>query len=200
MFKVIAKTALKTLAVVAAVIAVAFGVASIGFPSAMAGVFEKLGNYSFATGYASLSYTYSKDIADLSRCAQDSILSKNDKNTVKFGDKLIAHEGFYEFCSTESERLKLDYSQYICGGIACAKYRTGDTRGAISLAADAVEKSGGFSEGNAIVQLTLAVEKKGDKAAAEGLLNVITTISAEGKNYEAVINTLNKIINQGDRL
>lgn len=200
MFKVIAKTALKMLAVVAALLVVAFGVASLGFPSAMAGMFEKFGNYSFATGYASLSYTYTKDVADLARCAQDSILAGNDKNTVKFGDKLVAHEDFDAFCAEESERLNLDYSQYICGGIACARYRTGNADGAVELAAAAVLKCGSFPEGNAIVQLTLAVEKKNDRAAAGSIKEIMTTISAEGKTYEAVINTLNRILNEGDTL
>lgn len=197
MFKVIAKTALKTLAVVAALIVLAFGIASLGFPSAMAGAFEKLECYSFATGYASLSYTYSKDVSDLARCAQDSILAENDKNTVKFGDMLISHEEFNAFCGKESERLGHDYLQYICGKTACAKYRTGNKDGAFNTASAAFSKTEGFPENNAFAQLTVEVAVKHDADTAKRIKTALKDVSAEGGYYDAVINILDAIINEG---
>ena len=44
MFKVIAKTALKTLLAAVIILCLAFGVASLGFPAKMAGFFEQCEN------------------------------------------------------------------------------------------------------------------------------------------------------------
>lgn len=197
MFKVIAKTALKTLAIVIALIVLAFGIASLGFPSAMAGAFEKLGNYSFATGYASLSYSYSKDVADLARCAQDSILAGNDKATVRFGDKLISHEDFSSYCEKESERLGLDYFQFICGNTACAKYRTGNTDGALKTCETALSETEGFPEGNAYARLTVVVAEKNDADTAKLIKTALEGVASGGGTYDTVINILDKIINEG---
>ena len=98
MFKTICKTALKTLLLLAVLVLVAFAVASLGFPSDMAGLCEKSGNYSMAAGYANLSYTYYMDVNDLNRCFLDSVYSRNDSRIIKFGDNLIADEKFAEVC------------------------------------------------------------------------------------------------------
>lgn len=204
MSKVIFKTALKTLIIVAVVVLVAFGVASLGFPSQMAGLCEKSGNYSMATGYASLSYTYSKNVNDLNRCFVDSIYAKNDSDIVKFGDKLIADEKFAEVCEsitvvtvkTESETIEIpiDYKQYVCGHVSAAKYRKGKKDEAIDTAVAAEVQ--GFPKNNALAILSLQVIERKDKDTADKLLTEIQkhTPAAEDADYrDALIQELTKI-------
>ena len=83
MFNVVVKTALKTLLGVIIALLIAFAIASLGFPGSMASLFENWGNYSLATGYASLSYSYSGNAEDLARCFQDSVLAGNDGDIVR---------------------------------------------------------------------------------------------------------------------
>ena len=197
MSKVILKTALKTLLIVAVVVLVAFGVASLGFPSDMASLCEKSGNYSMATGYASLSYTYSKDVKDLNRCFTDSIYAKNDGNIVKFGDQLIGDEKFSEVCESitvikvivdkkEIER-PIDYKQYVYGQVAAAKYRMGDKAQAMETAQEAMTEVEGFPANNALAILSLQVIQSGDKGTAKELLNEITSKHQDESDYYNVL-------------
>ncbi|MDE6667841.1 MAG: hypothetical protein K2K38_05790 [Clostridia bacterium] len=197
MSKVILKTALKTLLIVAVVVLVAFGIASLGFPSEMAGLCEKSGNYSMATGYANLSYTYSKNVNDLNRCFADSIYAKNDNDIVKFGDKLIADEKFSEVCENAEKvvELQVNYKQYVCGHVSAAKYRRGNKDDAFNTATAAMEGVEGFPKNNALAMLSLQVIESRDKDTAAKLLNEITTNHQEAGNdyYNAFIKELNNV-------
>lgn len=132
MKKVVFKTALKTLLTVIIALLIAFGIASLGFPGSMASLCEKAGNYSLAAGYSSLSYTYSKDIDDLARCAEDSILSKSDGKIIKYCGKLLNHDGFDELCKRKSGDMKIgdivikvDYKNFITTAYDAALARSG---------------------------------------------------------------------------
>lgn len=127
---VVFKTALKTLLAVIIALLLAFGIASLGFPSQMADICENTGNYSLAVNYSSLAYAYSGDVEDLGRCAEDSILAKNDKKTVKYCEKLIGHKDFEEFCAEKSGviivggiELNLDYKTFITENLQAAQSR-----------------------------------------------------------------------------
>lgn len=197
MFKIIAKTALKVLVAVIIALIIAFAVASLGFPKSMAGFFEKQGAYSFAGGYASLQYGYSGKTEDLARCVQDYVLAENDKNTVKFGDKLAAAEDFDGFSESETARLGFDYKQYICGKIACAKYRNGDKDGALVFAKTAVEESGRFAKNNALVQLVLEIYGADDADAARAAKPVLENVPHSEDDSEyllSIIKVLDNII------
>ena len=208
MFKVILKTALKTLLIVAVIVLVAFGVASLGFPSAMAGLCEKSGNYSMATGYANLSYTYSKDVNDLNRCFTDSVYAKNDNDIVKYGDKLIADEKFAEVCESitvikvkigdEEIEIPIDYNQYVCGRVSAAKYRKGNKDDALDVAKTAMEGVQGFPQNNALAVLSLQVIESNDKDTAEKLLDEIKTNHADTESdyYTALVDELDKVCGQ----
>lgn len=204
MFKVIFKTALKTLIIVAVVVLVAFGIASLGFPSQMAGMCEKSGNYKMATGYASLSYTYSKNVNDLNRCFVDSMYAKNDNDTVKFGDKLIADEKFSEVCESITEitvktggkevKIPIDYRQYVCGHVSAAKYRKGKKDEALNTATAAMEGVQGFPKNNALAILSLQVIESGDKDTAAKLITEIESNHvAESDYYNTLIQELTKV-------
>lgn len=203
MSKVILKTALKTLLIVAVLALVAFGIASLGFPSEMAGLCERTGNYSMATGYASLSYTYSKNVNDLNRCFVDSVYAKNDNDIVKFGDELISNEKFEEVCENNSKKVTtgngteiiIDYNQYVNGNVAAAKYRKGNGEEALTTAKKAMDGVQGFPKNNALSSLALAVIEKGDADFAKTLLDEIQTNHADDGNdyYVAFVNELKKV-------
>ncbi|MDE7330480.1 MAG: hypothetical protein K2N30_05295 [Clostridia bacterium] len=186
MFKVIAKTALKTLLAAVIILCVAFGVASLGFPASMAGFFEKCGNYSFATGYASLSYTYSGKVDDLARCLNDSIMAGNDGNTVHFGNMLLDNGGFNGYCAENN-----GYRQFACGKIAAAKYRQGDKQNALLVAKSAFTE-GGFPVGNALVELMITAESDKDMLSAiKTEVGGIVPEDGEREYYEMVLDILN---------
>lgn len=203
MGKVIFKTALKALAAVLAALLIAFAVMSLAFPRTMAGIFESLGEYSFATGYASLSYTYTGDAEDLARCVDDSVLGYNDGNIVGYGESLIAHEKFDEVCVNRdtANGLSFSYKQFVYGNIAAAKYRTGDKDGGVETAKAALEGEEGFPSGNAYITLSLAVIKAGDGATAQKVLESLPAAPSDAdelKYYNAIKDELNKLTDEGE--
>ncbi len=195
MNKIILKTALKTLLALIIIFAVVFGALSIGYPSGMADFFEKSGNYSFAAGYASLNYSYTGKTEDLARCVNDYIMAENDRNIIHFGGRLIEANGFDELCESESDRLGLDYRQFVYGSIACSKYRQNDSAGAIAAAEAAFTENGGFPVNNALVRLTVLAEKD-----YETLVKIRTSVGKispgedEREYYDSVIKVLDKLI------
>lgn len=192
MFKVIYKTALKALLAVIIALVLAFGVASLAFPQSMASMCEKLGNYSGAVSYASLRYTYTKNVDDLARCADDSILAKSDGKIVKYCGKLVEHEDFDEVCKKKSTEL-LDYRQSVYGNLSAAQYRKGETQTAIQTAVKAMEGVNGFPKNNAFVFLTLEVQKKADKDTAVLILEEIKNYEDQSVTYNAVKNVLTNL-------
>ena len=127
---VIVKTAIKTLIVIIFAVGIAACILCFGFPKTVAGIGEKTGNYSMAVTFASIQYTYTGDIEDLARCAEDSILSENDENIVKYCGKLIEDEGFEEYCAQRSGKLDLgdlkvviNYRQFIENNLSSAQTR-----------------------------------------------------------------------------
>lgn len=204
MFKVIFKTAVKAVFIVAILALIVFGVLSLGFPGTMADLCERTGNYSMATGYASLNYTYSGNVNDLNRCFADSVYAKNDNDIVKFGDKLCADEKFAEVCEINSKTVEtaggtiveIDYRQYVYGNLACAKYRKGDKEGAVSVANTAMEGVQGFPVNNALAILSLQAIQSADKETAQTLKTEVekfTPAEAEKEYYDILLNELTKV-------
>lgn len=203
MLKVILKTALKTLLAVAFAALVAFGIASLGFPSEMATLCEGTGNYSMATGYSSLAYAYSNKAEDLNRCFANGLHAKNDGSIIKYGDKLVKDERFKEICEANSKtvptpnggEVKIDYKQYVYGNLACAKYRQKDKDGAFSCADEGMNGLDGFPVNNALAVLSLQVIESGDGETAKLLLekiNKFTPKAAEEAYFNALKTELEK--------
>lgn len=142
MKKVVLKAALITVGALAAAGILIFSLWILISPQSMATVSEKLGNYSFAVTCADLKYKYSGDTSDLARCAEDSILSGEDKLIIKYCEPLIEKDNFDEVCRQRNEELSrtdfgyfaVDYSTYIIGNLAAAQYRAGDLDKAIKTA------------------------------------------------------------------
>lgn len=203
MNNLIVKTALKTLLGIVIAVIVAFGVASLGFPSAMASMWENFGNYSFATGYSSLAYSYSGSAEDLAQCLKYSVLAENNADTVKYGDKLIAHEDFEAVCRSRDEENTAStdyaggYKQFVCGRVALAKYASGDFDGALSCALYAMEGVSDFPAGNALIVLSLEIIRLSDDGAAQSVLALLENYAPSGEvqenAYEVVKTELGKI-------
>ncbi len=194
MGKVVLKTALKVVAAILAALVLAFGVMSLAFPRTMAQIFENFGNYSMATGYASLSYTYYGEAEDLGRCFEYSVFSYNDGDAISYGEKLIEHEKFGELCE-ERKSTGIDYKQFVYGNISAAKYRKGDLDGAIATAL-----SGDAENVNAFGTLTIAVVKANDKTAANRILEELPAEPSNPENakyYNAIKSELTKLTQDG---
>lgn len=188
MTKIIIKTTLKTLLALLLALVAAFAVMSLGFPQHMATLFENIGAYGVATGYASLRYSYTKDIGDLDRCARDSISSGNIGNIVKYCVRLTEDEGFEELC--ESNTGVYDYRQYICSNLACAQYASGDRTGALATAGSAMEGISDFPEGNAASSLAVRIAEARDAESASALLAVVekhTPTESQQRSYDAAV-------------
>lgn len=139
MRKVILKAALATLGALAAIGILIFSLWILISPQSMATLSEKLGNYSFAVTCADLKYKYSDKTGDLARCAEDSILSGEDKLIVKYCEPLIGKDDFEELCQNKNISLAgtafgvyaIDYESYILGNLAVSHYREGDLEKAV---------------------------------------------------------------------
>lgn len=163
----------------------------------MAGLCEKTGSYSLATAYASLKYTYSGDVEDLARCAEDGILSGNNSNVLNYCEKLVSDENFDELCAKKDEEFSskadnFSYRQYVFGNLAAAKFKAGKTEEAISSAKTAMDGAAEFSKNNAYAILATTVCAKGDKAAAALLLTELQSQNYQGEYFASVTNALNK--------
>lgn len=170
---------------------VAFGTASLGFPQHMATLFEKMGAYSFATGYAGLAYTYKGTVENLARCVDDSIFAHDDANIVNYGNKLVEREDFDAYCEQRNEALDgaVDYYQYIYGNLACAIYSRGDKDGALDAAKNAMQKVSGFPANNALAALAIRSAKNSDTEFSATLYNLIKDIepTLDQQNYYDVV-------------
>lgn len=189
MNKVILKTALLTLVTLAFAAALVFSLWLLVSPQTMASSCEKTGNYSFAVTCADLRYKYTKNVDDLARCVQDSILAKNDSLIVKYGEPLVADEGFEGLCARKNELVAdteygsyaADYKGYICGSLAAAQYRTDSVDKAVATA----EKYGSYTK------LVIAIYENKDKDAAG---KVLTALDGSDEDLSKL---LEQIISQG---
>ena len=192
MNKIVLKTALLTIAALAVAALAVFSLWILCSPQTMAGASERIGNYSFAVTCAALRYKYTKNANDLARCAEDGILSGKDKYVIEYGEKLVSHEKYAELCAKKNEQLSqtkygelaADYNGYICGHLAAAQYRKGDTAKAVETA-----QSGGAG---AFARLVIAVADKSDKQAAQTVLDALNKDAAQ--NTENLKNILLQII------
>lgn len=159
----------------------------------MAGFFENIGAYSFATGYASLAYTYSPNTEYLVRCLDDSILSGNEGNIVNFGDKFISDENFEEYCAERSNET-LDYKYYVFSSVATAKYGRGDKEGALNLAEQSFEGVSGFPKRNVYAALAVKAIEKGDRAFEDELYNLVLNIDEKNKPLDGEEGHYNQLL------
>jgi hypothetical protein len=168
-----------------------FTVFNFVFPQHFATATEKIGNYELAVNYASLRYTYTQDSYDLARVVEDSILSEKDEYVLQYGEKFIALDNFEEVAATRGEQLNIDYSTYVCGKIAVARYNSGDFDGALQLAADTNGKQS-FKSGNTLIALSIRVISVHDKQNAKVLESTLDEISTTDAQEQELLNNFKK--------
>ncbi len=192
MEKIVVKTAVKTVLIILAVLAVVFAVFNFAFPQHMATLTEGMGNYSLAVKYASLRYNYTGDGDDLARCFDDSVLLGDDKYIVQFGDELIARKDFSLICDKKSGNMGggYDYRRKVLGKLSVAYYNTGKKAEAVSLAAEANGYTS-FAYGNPLMSLAAAVKSEKDAATCALIIAEIEKITlpdtAEGSEQKGFV-------------
>lgn len=192
MKNVVTKTALKTVLIVLIALIAAFTTASLGFPQHMATMFEKMGAYSFATGYAGLAYKYKNTVDRLARCVDYSIFAEDDANIVNYGDELVARDDFKEYAEGRTAALdgEVDYFHFIYGRIACAKYISGKKDAAFETAQKSMQGVSDFPQDNAFAALAIRSVDNSDAEFSQRLLNEIknfTPTAEQQTYYNAVI-------------
>ncbi len=191
MNKLVIRTALITVAILAFSALAVFSLWILCSPQTMASACERTGNYPFAATCADLRYKYTKNVGDLARCAEDGILSGKDGLIVRYGGLLIADKDFDSLCAKKDEALKdgqyggytADYKSYICGHLSAAQYRKGDFSEAL--------KSAEF--GDSYNKLVLEIVTGGTKAEAG---KVLEKLEGSGNSLIPLLN--NFINNTGD--
>lgn len=191
--------------VVIIAIAVVFATVSLALPQSMATMFENMGIYSFATGYAGLAYKYSRTVESLARCVDDSIFAKDEANVINYGDKLVARDDFKEYSEQRTkediERAKEDgvdmqnysYYHFVYSNLACAKYSRGDKDGALETAKVSMQDVSDFPENNAFGALAIRAVKNLDYELAIELYREIiqkTPTTEQTKYYNSVLEIL----------
>lgn len=139
MKKIILKAALVTVGALAAIGILVFSLWILISPQSMATASEKIGNYSFAVTCSDLKYKYSDKTEDLARCAEDSILSGQDKLILKYCGQLIEKDDFESVCIEKNTQLgstafgvyAVDYESYILGNLALSQYKSGELEKAV---------------------------------------------------------------------
>ena len=217
MKSIIIKSALAGLGIAVGCAIIVFAVLSLGFPGTLCGWCEQLGNYGFAVRYASLYYAYTDKIADLGRCADDSILAENDEYITEYCTLLVDHEEFNAYCELRDEEmaesqplLGFSYRQYIYGAVSSAYYRQDSIDIAIGFAIEGIEPDfertsyaegascsiQGFPVNNALGSLCLKVINAGDGDCAKSLLSVLSGVMPEGEVEEAYLQTLTNALEE----
>ena len=208
---IIIKSALTTLGIVAGCAVVVFAILSLGFPGTLCGWCEQLGNYGFAVKYASLYYSYTDDIADLARCADDSILAENDGYIIEYCTGLVDRKEFTQYCAERDSEIaesqpwiSFSYRQYIYGAVSSAHYSGGDIQTALGFAIQSLDAdfdrssfaSGGdysiteFPLNNALGSLSLRIAENSDASAAKTVLPVLSSVSCTQESELLYLNTL----------
>lgn len=192
MKKIIIKTALITFASVIALLALAFGIASLAFPRNMSQICENFGNLRLSASYACRQYDYTGSTDDLYRCADLYIRLGDRGNIVKYCGKLADGDKLDGYCENKEDGTAR--AQYIYTNYACALYDTKKTDKAAETAQKSVKN--GFVVPNAFGSLTVKAVENGDKAFAEKLLQVLPDEpedEAQKTYYNAVKEQLDKL-------
>lgn len=178
MKKIVLKVALMTVGALAAAGILIFSLWILISPQSMATVSERLGNYSFAVVCADLKYKYSGETYDLARCADDGILSADDALIVKYCERLVEKDDFFDVCRRKNEELArtyygiyaTDYAAYVIGNLAAAQYRAGDLDKAIDTA-----KRG---EAEYFTRLVIEIVENGTREDIEKVKNSLSSLGA----------------------
>lgn len=180
MGKLVAKTALITLASIIALVLVLFGVFSLFFPSVMVSVTNALGMDSACASYSISVYRHSGKTDDLAAAVERCYYAERYGDASEYGVILLDAEDFEKYCSekdsqnSESSFVRGSYAQYMTGLVAVSQYYIGDVA-ALDTAFGSVGKT--FEENNAVVFLTSAAIGRQDKEACAEIFSRLSSLN-----------------------
>ena len=193
MKKVILKSIGTTLLAIVLLLAMAFAVLSLVFPSTMVDACSSFGLEGFAARYAAIEYSRTARVDDIAQATEYAVFAEEDELVAQYGLLFLSDENFDSFCVKEGE----GYAQYIRGQIAGALYRTDQKDEAVSAAFDGDTHS--FPKRNAIISLSVVAIDAKDKvtcAAILGKLNEYHVSEDQEKDLETVKSLLKEIANE----
>ena len=193
MGKLIAKTALITLACILALALLLFGVFSLFFPSVMVSITNGLGMDGACASYSVSVYKHTDDVNDLAIAVERSYYAERYGDAAEYGAILLQRDDFSAFCAacdqknggeqgTAASRVKVESSQYFVGIVAASQYKTG-----IAAAMDTAFSALGnnqFSEGNAVVFLASVAMTSDDKEYCSDILWRLSSLHPTGEDYD----------------
>lgn len=198
--RIVVKTAVKTVLILLGIIIGAFAVFSFSFPQHMASAMESIGSYDMAVKYSNLRYFYTKDVYDLARCFDNSVLADDADCIISYGERLKIDNRFDEVCASRNRYFggRYDYKERVTTCLTTAYYADGQTDKAIEMAVEVSGKDS-FPEGNLYIVLSHKIHNKKDAVAAGKLLVVLADVkytSEQESNYNKVCSTLRGVANQ----
>lgn len=207
MEKLVVKTAVKTVLIILGIFVAVFAIFNFAFPQHMASATESLGNYDLAVKYASLRYYYTKDVDDLARCFDDSVLLGNDEYILEYGQNLVEHKEYDEVCKRKNAQYGggFDYDYRVSSKLAISLYNTGKTEEGINYAVKAMKDKDGnitsFPYGNPLISLAARISSDNSKAAANIMLLVLKDVQGSSSEEETylvqVTATMNRVAATG---
>jgi len=202
--EIIVKAAVKTVIFLLVLLAIATAVLNFAFPQHMATFFEQIGNYSLAVRYSSQRYDATGEIDDLARTYQNSVLYGRQDYIIKYGEKLIAFDGFESFCAEmdslsqngEFSEHATGYKLYVYGNLCKAYASVGEYDNAL-LRANESNGDESFLSGNAYITLVIYAAQANDEEFAglikEDLLLIRTNLT-EGSQDITVLDDMLEIL------
>lgn len=189
--KLIAKTALVTLACILALALLLFGVFSLFFPSVMVSVTNGLGMDSACASYSISVYKHTKDVGDLAVAVERNYYAEKYGDAAEYGSILINSEQFSDYCSavdeknggvqgSASSRIEGTSAQYFIGIVAVSQYREGISA-AIDTAFGALGNNA-FEKGNAVVFLSSVAMASEDREFCSEILSRLSSLHPTGED------------------
>jgi hypothetical protein len=134
--KMIGQTVLATVASFFAVCLFLFLLLTFTAPLSMSRFTKNMGFYGQSAWYSSLQYAYSGNLDYLYDAMNLSVEGGKNKNVIRYGERLIATEGFQNYCEQRDEGQQIIETsyQYVYGRICVAYYNIGQGEKGLELA------------------------------------------------------------------
>lgn len=169
--KIIAKTAAITAAAFIGVLLIVAIVLSVCCPVVLSDVGDSLGIPFAAIGYLERSYMNTQDINELGELVERCIKYEKHKKTVRYGETLVGHRYFADFCAHQDSVLASvtdgSYRVYITGNYVDALYETGRREYALTFAWGEIlkqrEKGIYYAKQNTMRYLVSAFSSNGER-------------------------------------
>lgn len=204
--KLIFKTILLTIGVIAILAVSVFGVVSLLAPVTMMEFTDSLGLKSMSGDYAYQEYRRSENISYLARSFIVAAGLEADRAAESRFEELYVHPQFDTFCAEQDEKIEaaeglegISYRAYLCGLATRVKYRLASSEeeftAVLNFAKSETEAS--FPQSNPLIALTVEAAGNRDKAFCTRLRDVLTDGTyTENSDLQYIIAILEGVINE----